>query len=310
VEAPWIDKVRESLQAYLRETTGATQASIARQTGFAQSVISGFLGRRYNGDSAKVARQVEAVLGLAAQRAAIPAAPGFKMTAIARAVMGLLDRCLVDCEFGIVTGDAGVGKTMALAHFVQLQPTSLLFRARKSDSSAQDMLRRLGPAAGIQTPKGRSGALDALIGGLSGTGRLLIIDEGQRISDDGLECLRDLHDEARVGIVLAGNATVQERVYGTGTAAFSQHYSRLGARLELSPQMITGEDVDLLVGELPGDGSEQAAARATLLKFARSRGGGLRTMMKTYTLAHCLHSEAGGDFNSLLNTAHRMRGIN
>jgi DNA transposition AAA+ family ATPase len=298
------EKTRAALALAL-ESGDITQTEVARRIGKSTSTVSGFVSGNYAGRVEEIGDLVADLLAVFQQRAERGNGGGeFVETAIARKVLGLLNRCRTDCEFGLVTGEAGLGKTRAIAEFSAKHPTTIVLRARTTTKNIIAFCRALGKAIGVTVPGNPATALEEIIEALRGTGRLVIIDEAQRLGETALEAIRDIHDEAECGIVLVGNRHVQELVYGTGTARFSQHFSRLGAHLALTPDMLEPADIAALI-----DDDLAAPDLRFLLKLATGRGG-LRTMLKTYTLAVRLaEHEPAADFGELLREAHGLRNV-
>lgn len=115
---------------------------------------------------------------------------------------------LVDSEaMGAVVGPAGLGKTFAIAHAVELcaDPViALTFEARPTMRLVADRLTHaLTGAPGHGT---RFAMTDQLLNRLSERRRLVVIGEAQNLNRDCLEYLRHLHDDpdTRFGLVFDG----------------------------------------------------------------------------------------------------------
>lgn len=277
-----------------------SQAAIAKSIGKSASTVSMWLRGQYGGDAEAIAAQIADMLGLEAerdvQRAELP--QGFQETSVARRVMSLLQRCRVACDFGLVVGDVGLGKTMAIEEYQRRHPSVIVLRARAAARNLVPWSRALAQAVGVTAPGEPSRALDEIIKALSNTGRMLVIDEAQRLGDPALETLRDIHDEAGVGVVLSGNQGIHTMVAGS-----PQRRSRVGAQLDLRPEDIQDADVELLCGPLPVD------VQHALHGIAQTRGG-LRAAMKTLGLALELrrHREDMALLEAV-RTAFGMRGL-
>lgn len=301
------ESLRKRLTDHL-DSTGLSQAKFAQQAGYSPASISTFLAGNYNSKSQALGAAIEDVLDREAARAEVvrPAASGFVQTTISRRVIALLERCHRDREMGLITGEAGLGKTTAIEEYCEKYPSAVRVRAMQTAGRPLFFLRLIAKALGnFRLPTGLDDALWAVVDVLSGSDRIIIIDEAQKLSPKTLEIVRDLHDVCGVGIVLAGNDHVQGMVYGTGQAAFSQHFSRLSGHAALSCEMLSEADVEALAGSAldPRD----ADSRGYLLSLARQRGG-LRSMLKTLALAVEMASgPSKHKFIDLLRHAHRLR---
>jgi hypothetical protein len=72
-----------------------------------------------------------------------------------------------------------------------------------------------------------------IINALKGTERLLLIDEAHSLAVRSLNVIRDIHDEAKVPIVLAGTIDLRKRT-NDSTIFFGQFTSRMVARCDVS----------------------------------------------------------------------------
>jgi DNA transposition AAA+ family ATPase len=205
----------------------------------------------------------------------------------------------------VLTGGAGLGKTVSQREYARRHPTATWLRAQSSTKTAAYAVRQIGQALGVRLPGCLFDAVSALAASLEGTSRLLIIDEAQHLGAKSLEVVRDLYDMTGIGIVLSGNGDVHKMVHGTGTAEFAQHFSRLGAELHVSGAMVTSEDVQAVLGARDMD----PGALSFLHKLAQGQGG-FRSVVKTFQMARRLRktpTEVPETFEACLRRAHAMR---
>lgn len=300
-----VERARVALSEHISRTK-QTQADVGKQLGISASALSQFLRSLYAGNNQELSARVEELLAREASRGALPqiANSGWRETTIAEAVSGGLIGCHQRRQLGLITGDAGLGKTTTIEHYAAENRSAVVVRVETTCARPHYLLRAIGSTLGLRVPSDLYSAHNTIRDALRGTDRLLVLDEAQRLTAQALECIRDLHDAAKVGVMLCGNQAVQSGVYGTGQAAFAQHFSRLGVHVSVTNEMITPGDVELFVGAHldPAD----SASRRYLLELTRR--GGFRTMLFTFELALKLHEE-GSPFLSTLKAAHAHRGF-
>lgn len=302
-----VEQARIALSTYITKHK-LTQGEAAKRLGYSGGAVSQFLRGQYPGNSEEVCTRVEELVAREATRQELPRVAGgsWRGTAIAEQVYGGLQWCHQRRRLGLITGDAGLGKTTALERYCEEHRSALLLRADMTCARPHYLLRALGAALGARVPSDQFAAAIAVRDALRGTDRLVIIDEAQRLSAAGLEAIRDLHDGSGVGVVLCGNQAVQAGVYGSGQAAFAQHFSRLGLHIAVKNDQITAGDVEMFVGEhLSADDVESRRYLLTL-----TRRGGFRTMLFTLELALELRATAAETpFHELLKAAQHQRGV-
>jgi type II secretory pathway predicted ATPase ExeA len=122
----------------------------------------------------------------------------------------VMDDLVKNLATGVIHGPAGSGKTFAVASHLETRAgddvavatCSLSFPGRPTMLRvAQELVTVL---TGVEPPRShqRFTLINTLIGLLSGPPRLLVIDEAQRLTSDGLELLRHLHDHERTRFAL------------------------------------------------------------------------------------------------------------
>lgn len=275
-------EIRENLRAHI-EAQGKTQSDVARSLGVSVAAVSQFLAGSYAGNVARLADKVKRLLELESQRAVAPKRPGFVRTSIAQAVLDVAEYAHINGDLGLVYGDAGVGKTMALQEYARTHPDAIYISVNPTVANPTGLLRKIISALGKNEFGTRMQERDYIVDLLRGSGRLLIVDEAQHLKLQALEVLRSIHDEAGIGIVLAGNEVIYDRMHGRGEAQFAQFFSRVGVRRHLRSR-ISEADVRLILGPLADD------VFRYMHNLANTRMG-LRGMVKRYLLA--AHIAAG-----------------
>ena len=217
-----------------------------------------------------------------------PDASGFVMTPTAEAIVNLAAYCQQYGEMGFVVGDPGTGKSSALSYYAESHDHVYSVSLRHEHSRGMaPMLFRLCEGVGMPA-YGRDHLIDRanrvhdwlvrLWDGLDGHEPLIILDEAQYLDDRVLDFLRCCWDDARVGIVFAGNNLLRRgflRAQATTLAAFS---SRLGPRLDLGAP--TAADVAAICRARGVQGAREVAFLQRYVK-----AGGLRAIDSVLTTA-------------------------
>jgi DNA transposition AAA+ family ATPase len=291
VAVPSIDEVRSRLREYLISESGRTQASVAKSIGISASALSSWMGGTYRGDVEALASKIGSFLSIEGCRAVAPKTSTFVSTAIAEQVMEVCRFAHIHRDIGLVYGEAGMGKTVALRRYCREHRDAIYVRCDPSSSSAQATLEAVAIAMG-RRPRwgGLRRFLQELVDALEETGRVLILDEAQFLTLRGLETLRALHDRAEIGMVLCGNFEVFSQLHGEGKASFAQLFSRVGIRRQVTLTGATAEDVMGIARQISSDLA--ADCEEYLVAKSRERGG-LRRMVKVLRLGFEMASGEG-----------------
>jgi DNA transposition AAA+ family ATPase len=166
---------------------------------------------------------------------------GYCSTPTAEDIHNLLAICRKHCMMGVVVGEPGTGKSMAVAAYAAIEKGIVLCRVTKAASDIQPLLVRLCGALGENVSPNQSKAdlYETALWSLTqpfAAKNLLLFDEAQHLSDDALECARDLFDESQVGVVLVGNKGLKrwETSQKSKKAnSFAQLRGRIGQFLDL-----------------------------------------------------------------------------
>lgn len=234
-----------------------------------------------------------------------PWADKFAPTQTALAVMRLCAHCQDRRSIGLVYGEAGVGKTTAFNQFradADAADGVCVVTMTAATESLAGAIHAIAAAAVVYLPRGGLHARwDYLVNGLAERRRpLLILDEAQHLSDRALDAVRQINDEARIGIVLGGNYTFPTRFNGRrGAARFAQLDSRISRRRDLPAP--TPGDVTAMCDHF---GVKDAKVREYFAAFV-NRTGNLRELEH---LARDLWDYAGAMDHAALQRLLDMRG--
>ncbi|HUU83515.1 MAG TPA: AAA family ATPase [Phycisphaerae bacterium] len=214
-------KVRDAADAYRKEH-GLKNADIARgigdgSPGLWSGLIAGSYGNKKVSD-AKIDGLLRSLNNWmeedARRRRTRPGRP-FVYTGVANA---MIDAAKIAQQRGwivIAYGPTGFGKTMTAQVIAEKHVGAIYLRLGKGCCTYAKLRDRLfGLLKLTRGPKRRRPISpdDAIFEKLHDSGRLIVIDEAHRLRDDGLEFLRDVHDETHCPILLVCTKDLWERV--------------------------------------------------------------------------------------------------
>jgi DNA transposition AAA+ family ATPase len=168
----------------------------------------------------------------------------FCETVTARRIFEAARIAHVNCEFAVVIGDAGTGKTTAIHEYVRQYPDTILIEADSTHSASAffAVLRHILYGAPWR------GSLHALfedtVDRLRSSGRLLIVDEPEDLTGRVIELIRRLHDKARIGMLFVGMPKLLALLRGEG-GEHAQLHSRVGFMTRLKP--LSDKDTEAIV---------------------------------------------------------------
>ena len=272
-----IEQARHELAEFM-EQSGKTQAQIARETSLSTATVSQFLNGTYNGDNEKTAAALIKYLKVAQEQIRQTTTETFyrdlRNTVIS---MGAADYAHKKREIVLLSGAAGAGKTTALKHYVEETTGVIFITANSCMTSASAILGAITEKIG-RTPKSKKQLLmKELVNALQGSNRLIIIDEADHLTFSALQALRNLNDEAGVGILLAGNDRIyNQMVCGVKSSEFDQLRTRIFAR----PKVCNEYTIDEIKGIF---GIDDLDSVKLLLEVAQAQS--LRNARKMYNAA-------------------------
>lgn len=231
-----VEEAVEALKEY-KEKTGLSQAKIAKKMNVSEGTVSGFLSGTYKAMESIVPK-VRQLIRIESKKELTPKEPEFKMTGISERVINVISCCQAIGKVGVVCGDAGVGKTMAINEYKRKNPdTSVVITINPCFSSIVGVNELLARAFHIQEKVSRKINLEVL-NRLEGSNKVIIIDEAQHLTPRVLDYLRSITDQSHTGMVFVGNTGLKAKMNGGDKKEYSQVYSRVA-----EPEMVLTEDV-------------------------------------------------------------------
>lgn len=277
----------QDLQNYITEH-GISQGAVSRGIGKSAAVVSQYLQGKYNGDVKAIDVLVEGWLLNQRERANDSFNQlSYTYTATARRIEEVIRLAHVEGETVVLYGQAGLGKTSALAAYIKKNPDAILVDSDPS-FTAKVLLSNLANKVGAESRGSLHVLIEGLISRLKNSGRVILVDEAENLPLRALECLRRIHDKTGIGLVLAGMPRLLVNLRGSN-GELKQLYSRVAFRLDLGEKMPDAELEDIINQSLTNIDAETVqelviAANGNTRRLAKLVKGVIR-MSKVNNLA-------------------------
>ncbi|WP_081107308.1 AAA family ATPase [Gluconobacter potus] len=280
-----VDRFRAEMQAQ-----GLTMTQAAQASGIAKGTLHAWLARTYAGVVANVDAKAKTWLETCSTKTRVrkqmPRTPDFIMTPSASVFFSVFSYSQAAPDIGLITGNAGVGKTVSAKAYQRENSNVWILTADTSMRSPTAVLRELAELVDATEKRGTR-MMASILNRVRDTQGLLIIDEAQNFTTEAIDLLRTINDRAEIGIVFMGNEPLKGRIEGLGrTTSHAQIFSRIGKRKNRPRPQIS--DMNLM---LDAWGIEADHLRK-LSRWIAGQPGGLRVMNKTLRHAFML---AGDD---------------
>lgn len=271
------EDISRSLSSFMEES-GKSQRQISKETGLSTSVISQFLNGTYTGDNEEVAKIVAQYLTVGKERLnSVSNACFYPDLLNTKEVLFTCSYAHRHNDLALVSGDAGAGKTTALRYYAENNTGVIFVTANACTASAKAILGLICQKMGRRVPGSKASMMNMLVDLLSGSNRLIIIDEADHLTLDALQAVRNLNDTAGVGIVLSGNDKIyRQMLSGRRSYEFDQLRTRIVVRKKVFNEY-TPEEIGHVFPSLNQD------CTGYLLKLACAES--LRTAKKLYDVA-------------------------
>lgn len=296
-----LDELREQISQTLQEG-GISLKSLSKELGTrgaSTGTLSLFLSGKYSGDNHEISQKLEEWLALRTRREEIniPSNEWIE-TPTAKSIWVTILYAHANCKMAAIYGTPGVGKTMTCLEYASKDKKGAVWfvRASVAEDTLLGIYTKIARVLGIANPSSRKSELhQELLSRLTGSKGVLILDEVQRLSLKTLEAVRDLFDEAEIGLVLCGDiesyARLINRRNGVKCAPLT---SRIGKRTEITE--VSDEDLATVLDHWSVIDKDQRQCLAQ----AKHHPAALRVMREVFELA--LNYAAGS--GTSLETAH------
>jgi len=281
-----------------------SQAEIARQADVAESTLSQYLNGAYNSEpgktqvAQKLTKWVKGLAAAAAMRRLLPQKPAYQPLSGSQQIMTILAYARETGRLVMVAGSPGVSKTASSRQFKEDYARTWYAAMDATTAGVPTMLLEVLAAMGFPDAKGTPQLLMRQVCHKAVEAKgLLIIDEGQHLSEKALEALRAINDRVQLGIAILGNEAAYSQVGATGVKqAFAQVSSRFAHRSYIvAPEP---KDAATLAHAWASENGETITAKevAYCCEIA-AKPGGLRNIEMTFEKALIAARGANEDLN-------------
>lgn len=240
--------MKERIQSYMREQ-GLSQSATAKLLGIGESTLSRYIGGSYPNPES-IEKKIADLLEKEELRQTVSGLEDFPfaLTTISQQVMKTLEYARIKRNISVIYGDAGIGKTRTAKEWSRGKTDVALLTASPALGNPKSFFKYL--ARELKTVK--NGHIDdlylELCDRLSGSDKMIIIDEAQHLTLKTLENIRGIQETANVAVVLIGNEIIYTKMVGRQQAEFAQLFSRIGWRKHLLTDHFVLEDAQKVFG--------------------------------------------------------------
>ncbi|MDO9499006.1 AAA family ATPase [Falsiroseomonas sp.] len=275
----------------IRAEARLTWEEMGREVGMPHQTLQLWATGKYAGRVDRMNEQVSKYLTSRAQAQNLAMQslvdPGFIITPTTDAFQALMRQAQYLPTMVACVGAPGIGKTMAAEDYAASNPNVFMVTALAGHPSCRWLLEELARVMKLTERGGSQRLASVVIQHLKARRALILIDEANHLAPITLDLLRGIHDQAKCGIALVGNARVIGRLEGARDADFAQLFRRIGGRLNRTKT--TRADVEAL---LAGWGVTDPEV-AKLLRAAAARPGALGIMTHVLRLGHMMAATQG-----------------
>lgn len=211
------EEIRRRAVNFCRQEN-VSQADLAKMAGVSSSTLTEVLGDKYAGNALQTLRRVDAAIDAAESRKQAPAKGEFVMTAVAEEIFAVLKAIVRIDSIGVIHGPSGIGKTLTLRACLAMDfPQAIYLAITDECKSPTRLYARLVATLsrrGTSAPTGSiaSAAFGWLVKRLSGSHRLILLDEAENLTMAALNGVRQLHDQTGCPVILTGRPPLMTRV--------------------------------------------------------------------------------------------------
>ncbi|MDZ4338859.1 MAG: AAA family ATPase, partial [candidate division NC10 bacterium] len=196
---------------------------IADRMGVDRSTVSKVLGGTYEAqDMTAMLERIRAFRLSVEGPTGISAVIGFRLTRTAQAIFDAYDLALARGEMVVLVGEGGEGKTQAFREIVRRAPKKKepppVYIACNVFTSAYALALRIAKELCVRRAETAEGTMVHVADHLRYAPRPLIIDEVNYLQRKAVDALRWIRDETGIGILMAGNTSLNGVAAGSARA--------------------------------------------------------------------------------------------
>ncbi len=260
-------------------------SAASKMLGISSGVLSQLRNNKYPGNSDNKWEQIYAHAIAKQEAAATYKMGGYAPTSVSEKILSYMRYCHVRGGVMAITGDAGIGKTMAIRQYQKQYPDNVVvITMRNGYRSIKTGLMMLAKAMGIKEKGKNIYTLDEDISARLRDNMLIIIDEAQHCSLKMIDHLRSFPDEfdgtgKTLGMVFLGNKTTADKFGGSQDSELGQISSRAIVNMSYGVEDVTIEDMRMLFADLEDEASLE------LMHGLTQGAQGIRGAMRVYEVA-------------------------
>lgn len=225
------------------------------------STMSSIRTGTYKGTVDKMFSRISSFLEIKDENSKVYKHIGYVPTSISESIYENIRTAHISGVCVMVTGDAGIGKSMAAMQYHATHPdNSVIVTAVEPKTTKSAMLEILASELGIDLSETRRAMYSQKILSELHDGMVIIVDEAQNFRFDAIDTLRGFADHFRnknlgtVGIVCMGNDTFRQQFFGKSGIGKEQVWNRFVERPKYETKNIRFSDIELLFPELAKKG--------------------------------------------------------
>lgn len=282
--------------------SGLSNAQLGTRLGYRDgSVVSRYLSRKYDGDVAEVEMRIADLLRRISDSRPDLSSDRFD-TKVTTKVANFLNLVASNRKVGVIVGPAGLGKSVGISMWMDSHPTAVMLTADQACSDALGVRRMLW-ASFEHRGGGNESRWLQIVSHYAGSGRLVVIDQAQRLDSTGVFQAYDFHDRTGVPFVLCGNERILKKVGDD-----PQNHSRTFQLCEFKSRQTAGIDVaesaaNIIAIHCP---EHDSADLRDLVAGSIRNPGHLRLAVNTIQAAriYLSHRDCKNDFLKAYRSAH------
>lgn len=278
------DEIFEHFDQLVEEL--GSQNKACKAVGVSAPIIVQLRKGEYPGDTQKQLDKLASYFSIKAETNDVYEEIRYAPISTSKKVYSTIRSCHIKGGFAIVTGDAGIGKTKAIAKYAEDNSgTTVVITVNPCQKSAKAVIKLLAIKLGIPLHQSTDDMWFSIADKLH-DGMVVIVDEAQLLTYQAIETLRSLADYfdncgQTLGVALIGNNGIRERIEGKTREIYRQVNNRTWQRPFLQTADVKIEDIRLLFPILDPNSSEIRF----LLKVAQSVEG-IRGAVRLFSNAY------------------------
>lgn len=225
------DVITQLVQLNDADPAGNSWNKLAHRIGVSAATLTRLVHGKYDGDVDAIMRRIESFLKFEQAQKHAPKNVSFCETKNAKIVLDLCNYATAMHCMAMITGPAGVGKSIALKEFCK-QHDNAIYIYINSTMHPKIFLSEIARRVKADYKVGINDLFVNVGEKLRGTNWVLLVDEAHKAGRQMLEIARELHDLADVGVLFSGSRMLYERITGLRRGKYDRDYDQIYSRLQ------------------------------------------------------------------------------